>query len=139
MPPLGSAGKNFTNRQPSSIAASRSDGVQMPGAKGIPASAAAWIGKTRWTKTENRGHIRNVVFRDITATSAPIDPTLTGFQDGVDWKPYIIKDHASMELIGYDAGHIVDGVLFDNVVIDGKPIGPANLMTNEFVRDVRFK
>ena len=83
---------------------------------------SCWIGRTRWTKTENRGHIKGVTFRNITATSAPIDPTLTGFQDGPDWKPYIIKDHASMELVGFDEDHIVENVLFDNVMLDGKKV-----------------
>ena len=98
-----------------------------------------WIGKTRWTKTEERGHIRNVIFRDITAVSAPIDPTLTGFQDGSDWKPYIIKDHASMEIVGYDQDHIVEDVLFDNVVLDGKKVTAQEVTMNEFVEAVQFK
>ncbi|CAH8281477.1 glycosyl hydrolase family 28 [Mariniflexile fucanivorans] len=46
---------------------------------------SCWIGKTRWTETEERGHIKNVIFKNIVATSAPIDTTLTGFQDGTDW------------------------------------------------------
>ena len=100
---------------------------------------SCWIGKTRWTKTQQRGHIRNVVFRDITAVSAPIDPTLTGFQDGPDWKPYVIKDHASMELVGFDEDHIVDSVLFDNVVLDGKKVTAEKVTRNEFVKDVRFE
>lgn len=100
---------------------------------------SCWIGRTRWTKTEERGHIKNVVFRDITAVSAPIDPTLTGFQDGPDWKPYIIKDHASMELVGFDENHIVENVLFDNVILDGKKVEAKQVTTNEFVKDVRFE
>ncbi len=100
---------------------------------------SCWIGTTRWTKTKERGHIKNVVFRDITATSAPIDPTLTGFQDASDWKPYIIKDHASMELIGFDENHLVENVLFDNVVLDGRKVTAENVTMNEFVKNVRFK
>ena len=63
-----------------------------------------------------------MIFRNITARSAPIDPTLTGFQDGPDWKSYVIKDHASMELVGFDKNHIVENVLFDNVVLDGRKV-----------------
>ena len=100
---------------------------------------SCWIGTTRWTMTKERGHIKNVIFRDITAVSAPIDPTLTGFQDGSDWKPYIIKDHASMELIGFDENHIVENVLFDNVVLDGRKVTAENVTMNEFVKNVRFK
>ena len=100
---------------------------------------SCWIGTTRWTKTKERGHIRNVTFRDITAVSAPIDPTLTGFQDGSDWKPYIIKDHASMTLAGFDENHIIENVLFDNVVLDGRKVTAENLTMNEFVKNVRFE
>ena len=100
---------------------------------------SCWIGTTRWTKTKERGHVKNVIFRDITATSAPIDPTLKGFQDGSDWKPYIIKDHASMILHGFDEDHIIENVLFDNVVLDGRKVTAENVVMNDFVRDVRFK
>ncbi|MEP2690679.1 glycosyl hydrolase family 28 protein [Maribacter dokdonensis] len=100
---------------------------------------SCWIGKTRWTETMERGHIKNVTFKNITATSAPIDTTLTGFQDGPDWKPYSIKDHASMELIGYDKDHIVEGVVFDNVILDGKKIEVENVIINNFVKDVEVK
>lgn len=100
---------------------------------------SCWIGTTRWTKTKERGHIRNVTFRNITAVSAPIDPTLTGFQDGSDWKPYVIKDHASMTLAGFDENHIIENVLFDNVVLDGRKVTAENVVMNEFVKDVRFE
>jgi hypothetical protein len=100
---------------------------------------SCWIGSTRWTKTPDRGHIKNVLFKDITATSAPIDTTITGFQDGTDWKPYIIRDHASMELIGFDEDHIVDGVVFDNVVLDGKKVTKEQVTINEFVKNVSFE
>jgi len=100
---------------------------------------SCWIGTTRWTKTTERGHIKNVVFRDITAVSAPIDPTLTGFQDATDWKPYLIKDHASMELVGFDSDHTVENVLFENVVLDGKKVTESQVTVNEFVKNVRFE
>ncbi|WP_282123113.1 glycosyl hydrolase family 28 protein [Algibacter mikhailovii] len=100
---------------------------------------SVWIGKTRWTETEERGNVRNVVFKDIVANSAPIDTTLTGFQDGSDWKPYIIRNHASMELTGFDENHTVEGVLFDNVVLDGKPVKANQITTNAFVKSIRFK
>jgi hypothetical protein len=100
---------------------------------------SVWIGKTRWTKTPERGHVRNVVFKDISATSAPIDPSLTGFQDGSDWKPYIIKDHASLELIGYDQDHFIDGVTFENVMLDGKKVNATNVTANAFIKNIEFK
>lgn len=100
---------------------------------------SCWIGTTRWTKTKERGHIKNVIFRDITAVSAPIDPTLVGFQDGPDWKPYIIKDHASIQLVGFDENHIIENVLFDNVVLDGRKVTAEHVTMNDFVKDVRFE
>ncbi len=100
---------------------------------------SCWIGTTRWTKTEERGNIRNVVFKNITATSAPIDPTLKGFQDASDWKPYLIKDHASIELIGFDDEHTVEGIVFDNVILDGRKISSENVTMNDFVNDVHFQ
>ncbi|WP_372743945.1 glycosyl hydrolase family 28 protein [Lutibacter sp.] len=100
---------------------------------------SVWIGKTRWTKTKERGNVRNVFFKDITAVSAPIDTTLTGFQDGIDWKPYIIRDHASLELIGYDKDHTVEGVFFDNVILDGKKVEKSQLIINDFVKEVNIK
>jgi polygalacturonase len=98
-----------------------------------------WIGKTRWTRTEERGNIRNVIFRNITATSAPIDSTLTGFQDGPDWKPYVIRDHASIELIGFDAQHSIRDVQFDHVVLDGRKVGPTQVTANDFADNILFK
>lgn len=100
---------------------------------------SVWIGKTRWTKTEERGNIRNVVFKDIKAVSAPIDTTITGFQDGIDWKPYKIRDHASMELTGYDKDHTIEGVVFDNVILDGKNVELNHIITNEFVGKIEIK
>lgn len=100
---------------------------------------SCWIGKTRWTETEERGNVRNVIFRDITATSAPIDTTLTGFQDGTDWKPYIIRGHASMELVGFDEDHTVEGVYFENVILDGKKVVAEQVTVNDFVKNIRFK
>ncbi len=100
---------------------------------------SCWIGKTRWTKTEERGNIRNVTFRNITATSAPIDTSLTGFQDGSDWKPYIIRNHASMELVGYDGEHTIEGVTFENVLLDGKQVVAEQVTKNDFVKGLEFQ
>ncbi len=100
---------------------------------------SVWIGKTRWTKTKNRGTVRNITFKDIKAISAPIDTTLTGFQDGIDWKPYVIRDHASMELVGYDKEHTVEDINFINVVLDGANITKEQVKVNTHVKNVVFK
>lgn len=99
---------------------------------------SVWIGKTRWTKTKNRGNIRGVTFKNITAISAPIDTTLTGFQDGIDWKPYLIREHASMLLTGFDKDHTAENIVFDNVILDGKKVQEHQVISNEFVKDVKF-
>lgn len=44
-----------------------------------------------------------------------------------------------MELIGYDEDHIVDGVVFDNVVLDGKKVTREQVTINEFVKNTSFK
>ncbi|MFR9600903.1 MAG: glycosyl hydrolase family 28 protein [Rikenellaceae bacterium] len=99
-----------------------------------------WIGITRWSQTEERGHIKNIVFRDITATSAPIDPTLTGFCDQTDWREYNVKDHASVEVLGYDNEHLVEDVTFENVIIDGKKFDESRtIFANNFARNIQFK
>lgn len=100
---------------------------------------SVWIGKTRWTETEERGNVRSILFKDIVATSAPIDITLTGFQDGTDWKPYIIRDHASMLLTGFDEDHTAENIVFDNVLLDGKKVEAHQVQANEFVKNVKFQ
>lgn len=76
---------------------------------------SVWIGKAVWTRDAERGHIRSVVFKDITA---------------VGKKPVV-------ELKGFDAGHMVEDVKFQNVVINGKPLLPADVKSNEFVKGVQ--
>ena len=100
---------------------------------------SVWIGKTRWTESEERGNVRDITFKDITAISAPIDTTLTGFQDGSDWKPYIIRDHASMLLTGFDETHTAENIIFDNVILDGKKVEKHQVKANEFVKNIKFK
>ncbi len=76
-----------------------------------------WIGKANWSRDAERGHIRDIVFRDIHA----------------------IGGHPRIELQGFDANHAVENVLFQNVTIDGQPITPANVKQNDFVRGVVVK
>ncbi|MBN1420216.1 MAG: endo-polygalacturonase [Planctomycetes bacterium] len=76
-----------------------------------------WIGKAVWTRDEERGHIRGVTFRDITALGQ--DPRV--------------------ELTGFDEGHAVEDVLFDAVTVNGTPLAPAAVKSNRFVRNVTVK
>ncbi len=76
-----------------------------------------WIGKAVWTRDEERGRIQGVVFRNIRAAAE---------------KPRI-------ELTGFDEGHAVEGVTFENVAVNGKPLAPAEVKSNAFVRDVKVR
>jgi hypothetical protein len=58
-----------------------------------------------------------VTFSDITATGNP----------------------ATIEMHGFDADHIVDGVSFDHVVVNGKPLRQDEVKENEFVKAVVVK
>ena len=76
-----------------------------------------WIGKYVWTRDPERGHIRNVVFKDIQA---------------VGEEPRIVFQ-------GFDAQHQVENVQLENVTINGKPVGPADVKQNDFVQNVSVK
>jgi hypothetical protein len=76
-----------------------------------------WIGKAVWTRDEERGQIRNVLFRNIRAAAE---------------KPLV-------ELKGFDEAHAVEDVSFENVVINGKPLAAAGVKSNDFVKKVVVK
>jgi len=78
-----------------------------------------FIGKTNWSKDEERGHIEDVVFRNI---QSPVP----------EW------NHPT-QLVGVDAAHEVQGVLFDHVTFGGKPMKAGDVEKNEFVEDVVVK
>ncbi len=44
-----------------------------------------------------------------------------------------------MQLIGFDENHIIENVLFDNVVLDGRKVTVEHVIMNDFVKNVRFK
>jgi hypothetical protein len=73
-----------------------------------------WIGKAFWTRDAERGHIRGVTFRGIAAAG----------EDG------------RIELTGFDEGHAVEDVTFRDVTLNGKPLAPAGVKSNAFVRNV---
>ena len=74
-----------------------------------------WIGKAVWTRDEARGHIDGVVFKDIRAVGK--DPRL--------------------EFTGFSETNVIENVALTNVVINGKPLKPADLKSNAFVRKVK--
>ncbi len=79
-----------------------------------PRLISLWINKASWSRDAERGHIDGVIFSDITATADPL----------------------RVELQGFDATHVVENVVFRRVVVNGKPLGAAEVKSNEFVRNV---
>ncbi len=76
-----------------------------------------WIGKAVWTRDAERGHIAEVKFEDIAA----------------------LGEAPRLELTGFDERHAVEDISFQNVTVNGKPISPADLKSNPFVRTVTVK
>ena len=74
-----------------------------------------WIGSFVWTRDAERGHIEDVTFRNIQAT---------GNQPRVEFK-------------GFDAAHAINGVTCDRVLINGQPLKPSDIKTNDAVQNVR--
>lgn len=98
--------------------------------------ASLWINSAVWTSDTARGHIEDVVFRDITVNN----------------KGYQL--HRDFEFLGYDKDHAINNVLIENVVINGRkitredikinpPIGSREakegIAMNEFVYNVSVK
>ena len=81
-----------------------------------PRLISLWIGKAVWTRDEQRGHIESVSFKNIQAKADPL----------------------RVELTGFDESHRVEQVLFDNVIVNGRPLAPEAVKTNAFVTGIRF-
>jgi len=78
-----------------------------------------WINRTPWSLAgEDRGHIKDVTFKNIWAVSP---------------RPVTIA------LQGFDATHEIEGVTFDNVKVNGVRLRPDDVESNEFVRDVKVE
>lgn len=82
-----------------------------------PRLISLWINKAYWSRDDERGHIDGVSFRNIAAAARPL----------------------LVELKGFDFSHAVENVAFENVVVNGQPLSPAAVKTNEFVRGVSFR
>ena len=79
---------------------------------------SVWVGKQIWSRDAERGHVRDVTFQDIQAVS-PMPPRV--------------------ELKGFDASHGIDGVSFENVVINGQRLSTGQVKSNEFVHGIVVK
>ena len=76
-----------------------------------------WIGKFIWTRDTERGHIQGVTFKNIRATAVRL----------------------RIELNGFDEAHAVEDVLFQDVVVNGKPLVQSDVKGNAFVRNIRVQ
>jgi len=82
--------------------------------------ASLWINEATWSTDPERGHIENVVFKDIVLNSPT--PLVKG-----------------MELLGFDKDHAVKNVLVENVVVQGKKLTRNDIVMNEYVYDLVVK
>jgi hypothetical protein len=82
-----------------------------------PRLLSLWINKAFWSKDDERGHIDGVVFKNISA----------------------MADAFHGELQGYDDAHLIENVLFENVMVNTKPLSLTDLKTNAFVKKIVFK
>ena len=82
-----------------------------------PGLISLWIGKAFWTRDDERGHIDGVRFEEIQARADPL----------------------RIELKGFDATHAVENVLFQNVVVNGKPLTAPQVNANEFVNQLALR
>ncbi len=82
-----------------------------------PRLISLWINKAQYSAGPERGHIDHVVFKNIQATANPLHVDLQGFDDT----------------------HLVENVLFDHVVVNGKPLTAGDVKTNAFVKDASFQ
>ena len=76
-----------------------------------------WIGKAMWSKEAERGHIDDIVFRNITSVA----PGRAGFP---------------AELVGVDAEHAIHNVEFDHLLVGGQPLQSDQVRQNGFVQDI---
>ena len=83
--------------------------------------ASLWISNAYWTTDAERGHIEDVVFKDITVNHSgrPLEK--------------------GIEFLGYDADHAINNVLIDNVVINGKKVTKDDVVMNDYVYNVVVK
>ncbi len=72
-----------------------------------------WINSASWSTAATRGNIKNITFRNITLTGLP--------------------RFKKIELLGFDATHKIDTVLFNNVRLDNRTILNTDITKNDFV------
>jgi hypothetical protein len=79
-----------------------------------------WIGKAIWSAEAERGHIDDVIFRNV-VSAVPSRPGVTS------------------EFKGFDAEHAIHDVQIDHVLVGGQPFKADDLKDNEFVQGVAIR
>ena len=74
--------------------------------------ASLWINSAIWTTDDRRGHIEDVVFKNITVNNSG--------------RPL----RSEFDFIGFDADHAINNVLIDNVVINGRKVTQDDIVIN---------
>jgi hypothetical protein len=82
--------------------------------------ASLWINEATWSTDPERGHIENIVFRDI-VLNAPRPP------------------EKGMEFLGYDREHAIRNVLVENVVVQGKKVTLKDIVANDYTYGLTVK
>ena len=80
-------------------------------------AASVWIGKAKWSRDAERGHIRDVLFQDIAI--GPANPQI--------------------ELRGFDAAYRVENTTFRRVTVGGHPLTRSMVKANEFVAGTKIE
>jgi hypothetical protein len=76
-----------------------------------------WINESFWTRDEERGHIKGVEFKNISVTGNLLN----------------------IELVGYNKEHLVEDVLFQNVMFNNKTLTTEDIQANSFVRNITIQ
>jgi len=79
-----------------------------------------WIGKDFWGHDKERGHLRNVLLKNVSVTGGPFAPS---------------------ELTGADATHLIEDVTFDNFRVRGKGIpnlAAGRIRANQHTKGIKF-
>lgn len=76
-----------------------------------------WIGQTIWSRDQQRGTIRDIAFENIKANGSPL----------------------TIELTGYDDSHTIENILFENIYINNNKLSDGNIISNKYVKGIRFK
>ncbi len=77
-----------------------------------------WINKAVWSTSNERGHIKDVVFENIVADNV-VNP--------------------AVQLLGYDDEHMVEDVTISNVRVNGKLLTENDITANQFVKNITVK